>query len=166
MQVGLEMEPWTQSLTCGAAWRRRHWSSKCSAPECSPKVRWSSVSRRRADDPRSTRRRCQQRYQRLILALKVLDLAPGDEVITSVFTFVATINAILESGATMRFADVSDIDFAMTAESAAAAVNERDAWLLPSTSTVRRRPRAAPTTRSFGRRRRGRGRRTGARRDV
>ena len=67
----------------------------------------------------------------LILALKVLDLAPGDEVITSAFTFVATINAILESGATVRFADVSDIDFAMTAESAAAAVNERTRALLP-----------------------------------
>ena len=61
----------------------------------------------------------------LILALKVLDLAPGDEVITSAFTFVATVNAILEVGATVRFGDVSDIDFAMTAESAAAVLSER-----------------------------------------
>ena len=36
----------------------------------------------------------------LIAALQVLDLQPGDEVITSPFTFVATLNAILEAGAT------------------------------------------------------------------
>ena len=42
----------------------------------------------------------------LVAALQVLDLRPGDEVVTSPFTFVATLNAILEAGATARFADI------------------------------------------------------------
>src|SRR3954468_6079310 len=40
----------------------------------------------------------------LIASLAVLDLEPGDEVITSPFTFAATLNAILFAGATVRFA--------------------------------------------------------------
>ena len=47
----------------------------------------------------------------LVLALEALELAPGDEVVTSPFTFVATVNAIIEAGATVRFADISDVDF-------------------------------------------------------
>ncbi len=42
----------------------------------------------------------------LVAAMQVLGLAPGDEVITTPFTFVATLNAILEAGATARFADI------------------------------------------------------------
>lgn len=44
----------------------------------------------------------------LVAALEALELEPGDEVITSPFTFVATLNAILEAGATARFADIGD----------------------------------------------------------
>ncbi len=47
----------------------------------------------------------------LVAALEVLDLAPGDEVLTSPFTFVATVNAILEAGATVTFADIGENDF-------------------------------------------------------
>ncbi len=47
----------------------------------------------------------------LVVALEALQLQPGDEVVTSPFTFVATLNAILEAGATARFADVRDTDF-------------------------------------------------------
>lgn len=47
----------------------------------------------------------------LIASLQVLDLQPGDEVITSPFTFVATLNAILEAGATAVFADIREEDF-------------------------------------------------------
>lgn len=49
----------------------------------------------------------------LVAALQVLDLEPGDEVVTSPFTFVATLNAILHAGATVRFADVSSDDFCL-----------------------------------------------------
>ena len=40
------------------------------------------------------------------MALAVLDLQPGDEVITQSFTFVATVEAIIESGATPVCADI------------------------------------------------------------
>jgi 8-amino-3,8-dideoxy-alpha-D-manno-octulosonate transaminase len=42
----------------------------------------------------------------LRVALAVLDLQPGDEVITQSFTFVATVEAIIESGATPVCADI------------------------------------------------------------
>ena len=47
----------------------------------------------------------------LVAALQVCDIEPGQEVITSPFTFVATLNAALEAGATVRFADILDSDY-------------------------------------------------------
>src|SRR3954465_7438428 len=44
----------------------------------------------------------------LIAPLRALDTGPGDEVVPSPFTFVATANAILNVGATVRFADIGD----------------------------------------------------------
>ena len=66
----------------------------------------------------------------LIAALQVLDLAPGDEVITTPFTFVATLNAILNAGASARFADVGD-DYNMRADLAEALINESTKVLMP-----------------------------------
>jgi dTDP-4-amino-4,6-dideoxygalactose transaminase len=43
----------------------------------------------------------------LELALELAGVGPGDEVVTSPLTFVATLNAILNRGATARFADVT-----------------------------------------------------------
>ncbi len=42
----------------------------------------------------------------LVAALEAIGIRDGDEVITTPFTFAATLNAILESGATARFADI------------------------------------------------------------
>lgn len=67
----------------------------------------------------------------LIAALQVLDLEPGDEVITSPFTFVATLNAILGTGAVARFADISPDDFNVTADSMSDVVSNRTRVLLP-----------------------------------
>jgi dTDP-4-amino-4,6-dideoxygalactose transaminase len=67
----------------------------------------------------------------LVAALQVLDLRPGDEVITSPFTFVATLNAILEAGATARFADISADDFCLDAASVGSVLNEFTRVLLP-----------------------------------
>jgi dTDP-4-amino-4,6-dideoxygalactose transaminase len=67
----------------------------------------------------------------LIAALQLLDLEPGDEVITSPFTFVATLNAIIESGATVRFADISSDDFNIDPAHVTDVVNERTKVLLP-----------------------------------
>jgi dTDP-4-amino-4,6-dideoxygalactose transaminase len=67
----------------------------------------------------------------LVASLQVLDLEPGDEVLTSPFTFVATLNAILEAGATATFADISADDFNITAETVSAALTDRTRVLMP-----------------------------------
>ncbi|MGY0232393.1 DegT/DnrJ/EryC1/StrS family aminotransferase [Longispora urticae] len=67
----------------------------------------------------------------LVAALEVLDLQPGDEVLTSPFTFVATLNAILEAGATARFADIRTDDFCLDPGAVAAAVGPRTKVLMP-----------------------------------
>lgn len=67
----------------------------------------------------------------LVAALQVLDLDPGDEVLTSPFTFVATLNAILEAGATACFADIDVADFCLDPESVAGSVGEHTRVLMP-----------------------------------
>jgi dTDP-4-amino-4,6-dideoxygalactose transaminase len=67
----------------------------------------------------------------LIAALQVLDLQPGDEVVTSPFTFVATLNAILQAGATARFADISAADFNVDPVAVEQIVGERTRVLMP-----------------------------------
>jgi len=63
-------------------------------------------------------------------ALHVLDIGPGHEVITSPFTFAATINAILRSGASVRFADIRD-DFTIDPVSVAALIGPATTALVP-----------------------------------
>lgn len=67
----------------------------------------------------------------LIAAVNVLNLEPGDEVITSPFTFVATLNAIIAAGATARFADISTDDFNVAPVSVSAVANDRTKVLMP-----------------------------------
>jgi perosamine synthetase len=52
----------------------------------------------------------------LVAALKMLHLPEGSTVITSPFTFVATLNAAVEAGLRVRFADVDANSFNVTAE--------------------------------------------------
>ncbi|HEY5437264.1 MAG TPA: DegT/DnrJ/EryC1/StrS family aminotransferase [Acidimicrobiales bacterium] len=66
----------------------------------------------------------------LVAAMRALDLEPGDEVITSPFSFVATLNSILEAGATARFADVGD-DFCLDPASVEALIGPRTKAILP-----------------------------------
>lgn len=67
----------------------------------------------------------------LVAAVQALDLQPGDEVLTSPFTFIATLNAILEAGATATFADIDERDFNVTAATMAARVTDRTKVLMP-----------------------------------
>ncbi|GEK21654.1 DegT/DnrJ/EryC1/StrS family aminotransferase [Cellulomonas xylanilytica] len=67
----------------------------------------------------------------LVAALQVQDLEPGDEVVTSPFTFVATLNAILEAGATATFADIRDEDFNLDPAATEAALTDRTRVVMP-----------------------------------
>lgn len=66
----------------------------------------------------------------LVATMQALDVGPGDEVITTPFTFVATLNAIIEAGATARFADIGD-DFNIDPAQIEPLVNERTKAVMP-----------------------------------
>ncbi len=67
----------------------------------------------------------------LHLALLAHGVGPGDEVITTPFTFVATASAILQVGATPVFVDVSPDTFNLDPERVADAVTSRTRAILP-----------------------------------
>jgi perosamine synthetase len=67
----------------------------------------------------------------LVAALRAMGVGAGDEVVTSPFTFAATVNAVLEVGATACFADIRLDDFTIDPEAVAAALGPRTAVLLP-----------------------------------
>ena len=60
----------------------------------------------------------------LHLALLALGVGPGDEVITSTFTFVATANAIVQCGATPVFVDSDETSWNMSPELLAEALDD------------------------------------------
>jgi dTDP-4-amino-4,6-dideoxygalactose transaminase len=63
-------------------------------------------------------------------ALEALGIGPGDEVITSPLTFAATVNAVVRTGAVVRFADVG-ADYTLDPDAAGSLVTERTTALLP-----------------------------------
>jgi dTDP-4-amino-4,6-dideoxygalactose transaminase len=67
----------------------------------------------------------------LLLALRALDVGPGDEVITTPMTFAATANAILHAGATPRLVDVEPATGLIDPEAVRAAVGSRTVGILP-----------------------------------
>jgi dTDP-4-amino-4,6-dideoxygalactose transaminase len=67
----------------------------------------------------------------LHVALLAHGVGPGDEVVTSPFTFVATANAILMAGARPVFADVSEEDFNLDPARVGECIGERTRALLP-----------------------------------
>jgi dTDP-4-amino-4,6-dideoxygalactose transaminase len=66
----------------------------------------------------------------LVAAMMAHGIRPGDEVITSPFTFVATLNAILHTGATPRFVDVGD-DFTIDPAQVERALSSRTRAVVP-----------------------------------
>jgi perosamine synthetase len=66
----------------------------------------------------------------LVAALEALGVGEGDEVITSPFTFVATLNAILEAGATASFVDIGD-DFTISGDAVASAIGASTRAVMP-----------------------------------
>ncbi|HTL70805.1 MAG TPA: DegT/DnrJ/EryC1/StrS family aminotransferase [Candidatus Eisenbacteria bacterium] len=67
----------------------------------------------------------------LYLALLALGVGPGDEVVTTPFTFFATAGSISRTGATPVFADIDAATFNLDPARAAAAVTSRTKALLP-----------------------------------
>jgi len=65
------------------------------------------------------------------LALRAAGVGPGDEVITSPFTFFATGEAILETGATPVFADIDPRTFCLDPASVSAVIGPRTRAIVP-----------------------------------
>jgi len=73
---------------------------------------------------------CANGTDALILALRALDVGPGDEVIVPAFTFAATAEAVALVGATPVFADIAPDTFAIDPRSAAGLVGPKTRAIL------------------------------------
>lgn len=67
----------------------------------------------------------------LLASLMALDIGPGDEVITTPFTFFATIGVIVRRGAKPIFADVDERDFNILPEEIAKKITSKTKAILP-----------------------------------
>ena len=74
---------------------------------------------------------CASGTDALILALMALDLAPGDEVITSPYTFFATASAIFRLGLKPVFVDIDPVSFNMDPVATEAAITPRTKAIMP-----------------------------------
>ena len=66
----------------------------------------------------------------LFLSLKALDIGPGDEVITTPFTFYATVGAIVTAGAKPVFVDVKD-DYNINVDAIEEKISEATKAIIP-----------------------------------
>ena len=67
----------------------------------------------------------------LELALRALDLQPGDEVITTSNTAIPTVSAIVTAGGTPRFVDIERDTYLMDVSQLDAAITERTRCIIP-----------------------------------
>lgn len=74
---------------------------------------------------------CSNGTDALILALKACNIEPGDEVITTPFTFFATAEAIASIGAIPVFVDVREYDYNIDPDKIEAAITSKTKAILP-----------------------------------
>ncbi|RKY05588.1 MAG: polysaccharide biosynthesis protein [Planctomycetota bacterium] len=67
----------------------------------------------------------------LFLCAKALEIGPGDEVITTPFTFIASATTIMMAGATPVFVDIDPVSLNMDPERIASAVTDKTKAILP-----------------------------------
>lgn len=67
----------------------------------------------------------------LVIALRALDIGPGDEVITTAFTFFATGESISNVGATPVFVDIDPLTLNMDVNAIEAAITPRTRAMMP-----------------------------------
>jgi dTDP-4-amino-4,6-dideoxygalactose transaminase len=67
----------------------------------------------------------------LELGLQALGIGPGDEVVTTAYTFFATAEAIARRGATPVFADIDPVSLCLDPDAAEAAITERTRAVMP-----------------------------------
>lgn len=74
---------------------------------------------------------CASGTDALLIALRAIGIGPGDEVITTPFTFVATASTILMCGATPVFVDIDPHSFNLDLNQVEAAITARTRAILP-----------------------------------
>lgn len=74
---------------------------------------------------------CASGTDALLLSLRALDVQPGDEVVTTPFTFFATVGAIHNVGARAVFADIDPETFNLRPEAAAEVATDRTRAVMP-----------------------------------